>query len=470
MDRPEIQSNWTLREIREAITGGLEPRDVGGDDARRGRPPPIDGYLPPFLHSGRTNAQALIARAEEYANDEFAAEVAKVRQCPIMLEVPGERVGATSPQIEGELKVHIEQNRVDLEGAQQHVKESDVAYAHHLQQARAVKPAGGWKNSAQMALMAFIVVLLDGGIGATMLAHALGPRRAIVTCLVLAFFAFAGGALSAWFRLRPVDYRLDTSARRTRQWVFALITAVATVLILYIGACYRAAWIEGLSGQSDEILAKFWAPGHVLFNPDVLALALLGLLGFLAGVWECSTYFRGYGPALREAGVECERAHEARKELVDGHKDYVKTEVGKAHASVDTLRQETDDWVRQMPGFRDEAAATAAEANRRRGATVQVLGNVCAEYADGFHEVAAFDRARTSRIALSYQTIEVPVPFDSACEAAAIAIRDAGAATNKAHLDLDGLLRQALARIDELAGLRPATPEAPRVPFRQPTP
>jgi hypothetical protein len=189
---------------------------------------------------------------------------------------------------------------------------------------------------------------------------------------------------------------------------------------------------------------------------EVLALLFLGLVGYFVGACECTRYFRGYAPALREAAIENERALAARKQIAQAARTGVQLAVKQAHGTIDSLREVTEAWVQRIPAFREEAAGIEKEGNRCCDAAGRLLANVCAEYADGYHEVRAFDRTKAIPAELAYQRIEVPVVFDSACDAAVTAIQGVSGATTKAHLDLDRLLIRLITRVDEWAGVRPA--------------
>jgi hypothetical protein len=269
--------------------------------------------------------------------------------------------------------------------------------------------------------------------------------KALVTGFALALIAVGGGMLSALAHLRPTRHELDTQAARAGQWLLALLVAALTLLLMYIGACYRAVWIDGLDGTAAELILKFKSPTEVLTNFDVLALAALGFVGFFIGARECCRYFHGHRSLLRESGLAKAHADEAIRELADGLKTFVRTAVRENEAHLEEIEQKNGAWVRAVAEYADSAAGIALEANRRFDLVQRIFDGI----------LAPFDRTVVPSYVVNSTEIEVPAVFSIARRSAIEAGAGVSGAVRQARLEIAGIASEAVGRIDDLAGLRP---------------
>ena len=422
--------------------------------------------MPAFLRGCHTNADAMCRVIEENAEDEFRDLAAAMRSSPFALDNAMQQVRSIPQTVATKIDAHIEHNATEIADRRADVDRAGIAYRRDLQVAGASHPRGGWREPVEFWPTVWAIVLIEGGIAATMLWHALGAMRALVTGLALALISLGGGMLSALALLRPTRRELDTQAARAVQWLLALLGATITLLLMYIGACYRAVWIEGLDGTPAELISKFQSPAEVLTNFDVLALAALGMVGFFIGARECYRYFHGYRSLLRESGLAKARADEAIRELADELKAFVKMSVREGEAQLEEIDQKNGAWVRAVAEYGDSAAGVALEANRRFDSVQRVLDGIVAEYCDGYREVAPFDWAAALSYTVNSADIEVPAVFANARQSAIEAAASVSDARRRASLEIARIASEAITRIDDLAGLRPKAPVQGLLPDR----
>jgi hypothetical protein len=303
MDREQKEPNWALKDIRDALLDGNDARDVGGEDARANRPAPDGTYLPRFMRDVVTRGEAMGHVTQEWARDQFGDLASALRNNPFAVDAATEKARHVPITVKSEIDRQIAQATTRILDLRAQSEEAGTVYRRDLQAADATHPRRGWIDAAEFWLVIWTILCVEGGLCALMLWHALGPTRAVFTGLVLSAASLAGGYFAAKAVLRPVNHSDVTPAGRVLQWLLAAVVGLATLFFLYVGACYRAAWIDGADGTPADIVAKFYSPLHVLVNFDVLALAALGIVGFFVGAFECWRCFNGYRALLRESGI-----------------------------------------------------------------------------------------------------------------------------------------------------------------------
>jgi hypothetical protein len=247
---------------------------------------------------------------------------------------------------------------------------------------------------------------------------------------------------------------LVTRGSRFGQWVLAIMVGMVTVLAMYWGACYRAAWIDGLDGGSADAIAKFKSPVDVLVNFDVLALAFLGVAGFIIGALKIWHYYHGYRSLLRDAGLAKAHADQAIREKADELKAFVKSKAREGEESLEEIEQASGAWVPDVADCADSANGSALEANRGQDLVRRILDGIVAEYSDGYYEVRPFDRSVPLSYVINGAHTEVPTLFASARQSAIEAAATVTGAGRQARLDIARIVSEAIRRIDALAGLR----------------
>lgn len=446
---------WTVQSVRQYLLADHDPRDAGGMDAHAGRQHPQGSFLPGFLRDCHTRAEAMCHVIEENAEDEFKDLASALRSSPFALDNAIQQVCSVPQAVATQIDGHIEHNAIEIGDHRAEVERTGIAYRRDLQVADATHPRGGWREPVEFWPPVAGIVLIEGGIAAAMLWHALGPMRALLTGLALALIAVGGGMLSALVLLHPTRHERDTQAARAGQWLLALLVAAITLLLMYVGACYRAVWIDGLDGTPAELITKFQSPAEVLTNFDVLALAALGFVGFFIGARECYRYFHGYRSLLRESGLAKAHADEAIRDLADGLKTFVKKAARENEAHLEEIEQKNGAWVKAVAEYADSASGVALEDNRRFDLVRRILAGIVDEYRDGYQEVRPFD----SSVALSYvvngDDIVVPVVFSNARQSAIEVAASVSGAVRQARLEIARIVSEAIGRIDDMAGLRP---------------
>jgi hypothetical protein len=457
MDKREetrTKVDWTVQSIREYVLARHDPRDAGGMDAHAGRQPPQGNYLPAFLRDCHTRAEAMCRVIEENAQDEFIELAAALRSSPFALDTAIQQIHSVPQTVAAQIDGHIEHSATEIGDRRTDVDRAGIVYRRDLQVADATHPRGGWREPLEFWPPVAGIVLIEGGIAAAMLWHALGSMKALVTGIALALIAVGGGMLSALTLLHPTRRELDTQVARAGQWLLALLVAAITLLLMYVGACYRAAWIEGLDGKPADLISKFQSPAEVLTNFDVLALAALGFVGFFIGARECFRYFHGYRPLLRESGLAKAHADEAIRDLTNALKTFVNNAGGGSEVQLEEIEQKNGAWIRAVAEYADSATGVALEDNRRFDLVRRIFDGIVAEYRDGYYEVRPFDRTVTLSYVVNGTDIEVPVVFSSTRQSAIEAAANVSAAGRQARLEIARIISESIGRIDDLAGLR----------------
>jgi hypothetical protein len=282
--------------------------------------------------------------------------------------------------------------------------------------------------------------------------------------LVLSAASLAGGYFAAKALLRPVNHSDVTPAGRVLQWLLAAVVGLATLFFLYVGACYRAAWIDGADGTPADIVAKFYSPLHVLVNFDVLALAALGIVGFFVGAFECWRCFNGYRALLRESGIAKAHADSAVREAAEELKASAHR-VGIAGEEVlADIEDKSATWMRSVADHCDAANGVAYEVHRRDDLVGSCVESIYAENAEGYQEVRHFERAAPFAFAVADADLEVPDLFVKARQSAIAGASEVSKAVRQAREQIAAHVKAAIVQIDELAGLRPVATDRVLLP------
>jgi hypothetical protein len=454
MEHQNDASEWSVRDVRNVLLDGKDARDVGGEDARANRLPPDGTYCPRFIRDVETRAQAMGHVIAEWADDQFDLSASALRNDPFAIDAAAEKARHVPATIKAELDRQITYETTQLLDCRARAEETATVYRRDLQKADATHPRRGWRGSAEFWLVLWTMLCVEGGLGAVMLWHALGPGRAVMTGMTLSAMSIAGGYLAARALLRPASRDLDTSARRLLQWILASTIGLATLFVMYVGACFRAAWIDGADGSPADIAAMFNNPAHVLINFDVLALIALGIIGFFVGALECWRFYNGYRPLLRESGLARTEADGVLRKAAEDLKSFADKTGTDGGAVLEDLEQKSAAWMRSVADHCDAANGIASEANRRDQLVCANVESIYAEYVEGFQEVRRFDRTAAFAFALGRNDTDVPELFVRARQAAMAGTSEVSKVLRQAQGQIAVHVEAAIVRIDELAGLR----------------
>lgn len=454
MEHQNKTTEWSVKDIRNALLDGKDARDVGGEDARADRPPPDGNYCPRFMRDVETRAHAMGHVIAEWADDQFDQSASALRNNPFAVDAAAEKAGHVPATIKAEIDRQIAHETTQLLDRRAHAEETGTVYRHDLQKANTTHPRRGWPGTAEFWLVVWTMLCVEGGLGAVMLWRALGPGRAVITGMVLAAMSIAGGYLAARALLRAVTRDTESTIRRVLQWLLAIVIGSATLFVMYVGACFRAAWIDGADGTPADIDAMFNSPTHVLVNFDVLALAALGIIGFFVGALECWRFFNGYRALLRESGLAKTQADTAIRQIAEDLKAFAHTTGTSGRATLDDIEQKSAAWLRSVADHCDAANGVAAEADRRDHLVCSTVENIYAENAEGYREVRRFERTGAYTFTIGKNDTLVPELFVMARQAAMAGATEVSKVVRQAHGQIAAHVEAAIVRIDELAGLR----------------
>lgn len=456
---------WILKWILEALLNGRKPRDAGGEDARLNKPLPQELYLPEFLRSVHMRAEAMCHAVVDWHHEQLANLVSGLRNSPFAIDTVSRKVEGAVQNVKTDIDRRIAHATADVATREKSAIEADKTYQRDLQAADASHPRGGWPDASVFLLIAAGVLLLDTAVSAWRLKHALGASTAFATGAVLSAVALGGGALAAFVLLHSTRHVERTRQGRALQWLGAMAITGVVLLLMYVGACYRAALIEGLNGGYADTLAKFNSPVEVLVNFDVLTLFLLGVAGFGIAAIEVWTYFHGHRPLLRQSGVAKAKADSLLLQLANELKSHAAKTGNTGDAVLNDIDRKSADWVRAAAGHYDEARALQTEARRRIDLVRRCARVIAAEYVDGYHEVRAADRFAPMPDPMIGDEIDVSADFTRIRDDAVAEARGAARAVQLGHLEIARIVQQAIIRIDEMSGFRaahlPATPLLP---------
>jgi len=443
---------WTVDAIRARLLEGRDPRDIGGADALAGRPYPCGGYMPVFLREIHTKIEALSQILAKEVRDQLGHIEDGLRGNPFATEDAFQRIRSTIDGVDTYINERIAHSLSDLMGKRKDAEECAAVYRRDLQQARASHPRKGWIDKLKASSSAFAIGVVDGAIGYFILEDALGPVPAVFTGLGLAFLSLGGGALSALALLRPTDYASITPLSRALQWFLAILCGSFTVAASYIGACYRAALIEGLNGDYADILAKFVSPKEVLLNPEVLFLMAIGLLGIILGARKLNSYYNGYRSLLRDSGIAKDRADLRLDEMAAELKRIVEDAGTSGTDALDEITEATGIWVRSSAELSAQAATIILDANERLDLLLRVFIGIVAEYQDGYKEIKPGNGPDQLQYAPFGQEFYLPPLINELRSRAIEAVKTVSDRARVASLEISQLQTNAIARIDALAG------------------
>jgi len=369
--------------------------------------------------------------------------------------------------VKSEIESHIEHNTADVLDLRARAKTAETVCLRDLQAADTSPPRRGWLNPIEFWCVVWAVLCTEGTIGAIMLWRALGPVTAVVTGAALSFISLAGGVLAARALLRPTKLAQITPGSRVLQWTLATTIGLVTLSILYLGACYRAAWKEGLDGTKAEIIAKLSAPESVLLNFDVLVLATLGIVGFFVGALETWKYYHGYRALLRESGLANAQADAAIRAKAEELRAFVHRTAAYGNTVLDDIEHKNIGWMRAVADHGDAAGSVDCEAKRRTDLVWMVVESIAAEYSDGYQEVRPFERTSPLTFTFDGPEMDVPEVFAKARQAAIATASQVSRAVMDARARIAAYAAAAIKQIDELAGLRPTTSGRAMLPKRE---
>jgi hypothetical protein len=447
---------WTLESIRAALLDGRNARDAGGEDARLNKPIPQELYLPEFLRSITTRAEAKCHAVVGWHHDELAKLLALLRRNPYLLDPVSRRVEGTIQDVDTDIDQRIAHAAAEVAAKRNHAAETDKVYQRDLQAADASHPRGGWPDLLVLVLIAFGVLILEISASAWRLRHALGAPTALTTGAGLSIVALAGGGLCAFVMLRSTRRLERTRLGGSLRWLAAGAIGGLVLAVMYIGACYRDALIEGLNGNHADTLAKINSPGEVLLNNDVLSLLLLGIAGSCIAAAEVWTFYHGYRPLLRQSGVATERAISQLGELSNELKMHAARAASAGEATLNEIGRSYTEWVQSAAGYHDEAHGTETEARRRIDLVRRCVRVIAAEYVDGYHEVRQADRFAPMPDSMIGNEIDDLTAFTAIRADAVAEARSSAGALQRGHLEIARIVERAVIRIDEMAGLRAA--------------
>ncbi len=455
MEQQHDESKWALKDIRDSLLDGRDARDVGGEDARANRPSPDGTYLPRFMRDVVTRGEAMGHVTQEWARDQFGELASALRDNPFAVDAAAEKARHVPVTVKSEIDRQLAHDTTRVLDLKAHSEEAGTVYRRDLQAADTTHPRRGWIDVTELWLVIWTILCVEGGLCALMLWRALGPTRAVITGLVLSAASLAGGYFAARALLRPVNHAQITPTGRRLQWALAVAVGLATLFFLYVGACYRAAWIDGADGTPADIIAKFYSPLHVLINFDVLALAALGIVGFFVGAFECWKCFNGYRALLRESGLAKAQADSAVRDAAEELKASVHR-VGTTAAEVlDDIELKSAAWMRSVADHCDAANGVAYEVHCRDDRVCSCVESIYAENAEGYQEVRHFERGAPFAFAIAGTDMEVPDLFVKARQSAIAGASEVAKTVRQAREQIAAHVQAAIVQIDELAGLRP---------------
>ncbi|MEO7382682.1 MAG: hypothetical protein ABIV25_13195 [Paracoccaceae bacterium] len=449
------ESAWTLQGIRVALLDGKNPRDIGGEDARSNKPLPHDLYLPIFLRELHTRAEALCHSVVDWASGAFQQLAAALRGSPFALDSVSHKVEVAVHAAAAAIDGRLGQIAAEVSALRQSCEVAGTTYRRDLQAADTSHPRGGWPDSSATFLTMLAVLLLETAVSALWLRHALGLPKATATGFAFSLAAVGGGSLCAFVLLGPTKHGDATARTSTAQVIVAIAIALLTLFFMYVGACYRAALIDGLNGDNADTWAKFSTPAEVLINFDVLALFLLGLAGFAVGIFKTCNYFHGHRPLLRKSGIAQASAEVALVRMANSEKRFVTQTAADCGGRLDEIDQSNAEWARATAGHADEAALIAVEGNRRIDLVRLIFPNIGAEYFDGHIEVRPTDRFAPLPIVAIGVDVDVPAAIAATRERAIDDARQAARAVQQGRVRITQIEAAAIVRIDEMAGFRP---------------
>jgi hypothetical protein len=402
--------------------------------------------------------------ADEELMDQFNGHIDELRRNPQAYDSATEQARAAPEKLAAEIEKQLEHNSSKITELRAARDNSAMAYSHVLQTARAKPPPLGFKSLLDLTLFTVGTVLLDGGIATVTLMHALGALPAIVSGLGFAAISVVLGMVAAYVLLRSADHQRDTAQHRRAKWVIAIFIGILALFILYAGACYRAAWVDGLDGGPDDLIANFESPVKVLLHSDVLLLLALGIAGFFIGAVKCFRFYHGFGYQLRDAGLAAARADAELREAAAELKVMVSKSASDMETELDEIKGTSQAWTYATAERSDGAQGDEQEHHRRLDLIRRSVAGIVTEYTDGYYEVSPFERTTyTSNIAIGAD-IDVPGVFQAAREAAIEGAQAVAVAIRQACLMIAKLVSEAIRRIDELAGLRGRSPSRTTLP------
>jgi hypothetical protein len=269
---------------------------------------------------------------------------------------------------------------------------------------------------------------------------------------MLALTSTGGGVLGALSLLRPTKLVHVTLLSRAFQWGLAVASGAVTALLLYIGACYRAALIAGQDATPSEILQKFLTPSDVLLDFHVAVLGVIGIAGFCFGAREAYAFYNGYRAPLRRSGLAHESAQQTLNDKADELKAFVAKRTDQGKADLGNIENNVKEWLAMEADNRDEVDADVRQTARWTDLVRRAFESILAEYVDGYLDVAP----DTQVGALSYAEIGAEIEAPASLGHRGTELANAGSmsaqAIATARASVADIARRAVARIDELAG------------------
>src|SRR5450432_975760 len=114
MEQQHNTSNWSVKDIRNALLAGKDARDVGGEDARADRPAPDGTYRPRFVRDVETNADAMIHVIQEWAHDQYTELATALRANPFAIDAATEKARHVPTMVKAEIDRQISHDTTQL--------------------------------------------------------------------------------------------------------------------------------------------------------------------------------------------------------------------------------------------------------------------------------------------------------------------------------------------------------------------
>lgn len=449
----ESAFQWTPEAIRAYLRNGRNPRDEGGEAARQNKPVWDEHYCSPFMREVHARAESLwhaIDARQHRANSEL---LERMRRTPFAIDGAVRKMSGSAEHTDAAVKRQLMLSAADLAAARQRFEQADQTYRRDLQAAGdATHPRGGWPDALLTVLIVLAVLLFDVALSTLWLRKALGPVNALLLGGFLPSVAVAGGWGFARILLKPTKFAERTKLWRWLSLLGAGLDAAVTLVILYGGACYRAALIAGVS--EGQALSNFWSPGEVFSDFDATALLGVGVLGFVVTALETWKYYHGFRPLLRRSGI-------ARDRVESGLSERVKKERGDAADTVDAgrgelseIQQSTFSWATAIADHADEGLVVEKDANRDLAILVSEVRLVAAEFCDGYREVLPGRPVAQISDPQFGNPFEIPQTIVTVREHAIAAAREVTSSAQRAEASLAKILEDAIREIDAMAGYR----------------